>query len=151
MYKRSLWQRKALKGSRLRLLIWGVLAAFLVVVFSRGHLHELYKLLTTHFQEFTVEEQSATLNAIRCLPAPAERPDPPRALRYIQRQWLSAISGRGSQEADDWYTELSADPFAWATIASSRFRSFYAVQIWVRANTLFRPRDCGLCQGRKPC
>src|SRR5208337_195745 len=29
--KRSLWQRKALKGSRLRLLIWGVLAAFLVV------------------------------------------------------------------------------------------------------------------------
>ena len=32
MDKRSLWQRKALKGSRLRLLIWGVLAAFLVVV-----------------------------------------------------------------------------------------------------------------------
>ena len=31
--KRSLWQRKALNGSRLRLLIWGVLAAFLVVVF----------------------------------------------------------------------------------------------------------------------
>ena len=29
--KRSLWQRKALKGSRLRLLIWGVLAAFSVV------------------------------------------------------------------------------------------------------------------------
>jgi len=29
--KRSLWQRKALKGSRLRLLIRGVLAAFLVV------------------------------------------------------------------------------------------------------------------------
>ena len=38
--KRSLWQRKALKGSRLRLLIRGVLAAFLVVVlfgpFKRG-------------------------------------------------------------------------------------------------------------------
>ena len=33
MDKRSLWQRKALKGSRLRLLIWGVLAAFLVVEF----------------------------------------------------------------------------------------------------------------------
>src|SRR5271166_4170463 len=33
MDKRSLWQRKALKGSRLRLLIRGVLAAFLVVVF----------------------------------------------------------------------------------------------------------------------
>ena len=32
MDKRSLWQRKALNGSRLRLLIWGVLAAFLVVV-----------------------------------------------------------------------------------------------------------------------
>ncbi len=31
MDKRSLWQRKALKGSRLRLLIRGVLAAFLVV------------------------------------------------------------------------------------------------------------------------
>ena len=33
MDKRSLWQRKALNGSQLRLLIWGVLAAFLVVVF----------------------------------------------------------------------------------------------------------------------
>ena len=32
MDKRFLWQHKALKGSRLRLLIWGVLAAFLVVV-----------------------------------------------------------------------------------------------------------------------
>ena len=31
MDKRSLWQRKALKGSRLSLLIRGVLAAFLVV------------------------------------------------------------------------------------------------------------------------
>ena len=31
MDTRSLWQRKALKGSRLRLLIWGALAAFLVV------------------------------------------------------------------------------------------------------------------------
>jgi len=30
--KRSLWQRKALKGSRLRSLIWGVLAAFFLVV-----------------------------------------------------------------------------------------------------------------------
>ena len=34
MDKRSLWQRKALNGSQLRLLIWGVLAAFLVVVFN---------------------------------------------------------------------------------------------------------------------
>ena len=36
MDKRSLWQRKALNGSRLRLLIWGVLAAFLVVVSFPG-------------------------------------------------------------------------------------------------------------------
>ena len=42
MDKRSLWQRKALNGSRLRLLIWGVLAAFLVVVvINRGGLQEL--------------------------------------------------------------------------------------------------------------
>jgi len=34
--KRSLWQRKALNGSRLRLLIWGVLAAFLVVDIIRS-------------------------------------------------------------------------------------------------------------------
>ena len=36
MDKRSLWQRKALNGSRFRLLIWGVLAAFLVVEKQRG-------------------------------------------------------------------------------------------------------------------
>ena len=31
MDERSLWQRKALKGRRLRLLVWGILALFLVV------------------------------------------------------------------------------------------------------------------------
>ena len=35
--KRSLWQRKALQGSRLRSLIWGILAAFLVVAFITWH------------------------------------------------------------------------------------------------------------------
>jgi hypothetical protein len=78
-------------------------------LFSRGHLHELYKLLSGHFHEFTADELSATLNAIRAIAAPPQSPDPALALKYVQRQWLSAIKGRGCQEADDWYAELLAD------------------------------------------
>jgi hypothetical protein len=78
-------------------------------LFSRGHLHELYLLLTNHFRKFTDEEKSATLNAIRSLAAPAQSSDSTLALKYVQRQWLSAIAGSGFQEVDDWYAELSAD------------------------------------------
>jgi hypothetical protein len=79
-------------------------------LFSTGHLHELYNLLKNHFHEFKVTEQAATVDAIRGLPMPTKVENPQRTIRYLQRQWLSAIVNRGSAEVDAWYQELLSDP-----------------------------------------
>ena len=57
--KRSLWQRKALKGSRLRLLIWGVLAAFLVVE------KLVVKVFTTSFSATTARTRGRSKTSAR--------------------------------------------------------------------------------------
>jgi hypothetical protein len=75
--------------------------------FDLGHLHELYRLLQSHFHEFAPAEQHATLEAIRAIDVRGK--DPVMRLRYIQRLWLSAIQGKGSNEADAWFAELQAD------------------------------------------
>jgi hypothetical protein len=79
-------------------------------LFSTAHLHELYNLLQNHFSDFTDDEKAATVAAIRKLPKSETAEDPDRSLKYVQRQWLSAIVNCGSAEVDSWYQELSADP-----------------------------------------
>jgi hypothetical protein len=79
-------------------------------LFSSGHLHELYNLLRNHFPEFNDDEKAATLQAIRNLPKSDTAEDPDRLLKRLQRQWLSAIAGKGATEADAWFKELLDDP-----------------------------------------
>jgi hypothetical protein len=79
-------------------------------LFNLGHLHELYNLLKKHFAELTEEEKAATIESIRQIPAPTWSNDPARSLKRIQRQWLSAIVGKGYEPADQWLAELQADP-----------------------------------------
>lgn len=83
---------------------------FTPAMFDSGHLHELYGLLKAHFAQFTEGERAATLAAVRELPLPERGDDPQRLLRYLQRQWLSAIAGQGSDAADKWFHELMSDP-----------------------------------------
>ena len=83
---------------------------FTPAMFDSGHLHELYRLLKAHFAQFTEEERAAILAAIRVLPLPERGDDSQRLLRYLQRQWLSAIAGQGSDAADKWFHELMSDP-----------------------------------------
>jgi hypothetical protein len=78
-------------------------------LFSTGHLHELYNLLKNHFSDFTDDEKSATLTAIRHLQISAKVEDPERSLKYLHRQWLSAIAGKGYPEAEIWFQALSND------------------------------------------
>ena len=85
-------------------------------LFDDGHLHELYNLLREHFHELTEEEKAATVKAIRQIPPSTRDEDPDRRLRYIQRNWLSAIAGKGYEPADTWFDMLQSD----ATIGTLR-------------------------------
>jgi hypothetical protein len=79
-------------------------------LFTSGHLHELYALLTERFAEFTGPERDATIDAMRRITTPKHAEDPEVARKRLQRRWLTAIVGKGAAQADDWMGELSADP-----------------------------------------
>lgn len=78
-------------------------------LFDSGHVHELYGLLRAHFDELTEPEKAATIEAIRQLPRPSRCEDPDRLLKRIQRNWLSALAGKGYQPAESWFGELMSD------------------------------------------
>ena len=78
-------------------------------LFEWGHLHELYVLLRDHFAEFTGPEQTATIEAIRNIPATGPDEEDVRTLRSVQRRWLSALVGKGAEAVDAGYGELDAD------------------------------------------
>lgn len=78
--------------------------------FQSGHLHELYNLLRDRFGDMSFEEKEATLDAIQRLPKPTWADDPDQSLKRRQRQWLSAIVGKGHAAADAWYQQLASEP-----------------------------------------
>lgn len=93
---------------------WGSLRGLLSAhiqpeLFDEGHLHELYGLMRDRFISFTDEEKSATVEAIRNIRPSDHWKNSTRSLKRVQRNWLSAISGRGFQAADTWYSELGLD------------------------------------------
>jgi hypothetical protein len=97
-------------NERFDMLRQSVSLLFTPAMFDSGHLHELYGLLKAHFAQFIEEERAAILAAIRALPLPERGDDSQRLLRYLQRQWLSAVAGQGSDAADKWFHELMSDP-----------------------------------------
>lgn len=78
-------------------------------LFNYRNIHEAYHLLKNHFVEFSEPYKYATLEAIRNLPLPEGNEDAERHLKYIQRNWLSAIAGNGHVATDDWFSSLIAD------------------------------------------
>lgn len=78
-------------------------------LFQLGHLHELYELFSARFQDLNIDEKRKTYEAILTLPAPDNVKDPERALRYMQRGWLSAIRGKGFPPADELFHELNTN------------------------------------------
>ena len=79
-------------------------------LFRSGHLHELYNLLRNHFQDFPSDLKEKTLAVIKKLPEPSHSNDPSCSLRRTQRNWLSAVAGKGYEPVEAWYKELSSDP-----------------------------------------
>ncbi|PLY13887.1 MAG: hypothetical protein C0631_12740 [Sedimenticola sp.] len=78
-------------------------------LFDSDHIHELYGLLKDRFHEFTDEQKGATVEAIRQIPQPSTKDDAERRLRRTQRNWLSAIAGRGYEPAETWFQTLNAE------------------------------------------
>jgi hypothetical protein len=77
-------------------------------LFSAGHRHELYRLLSTRFAEMSPQAKAGVIAAIRNLSVPSRGEDRERRLQFTQREWLSAI--KNQPEAAQWFAELSAKP-----------------------------------------
>lgn len=78
--------------------------------FSSGHLHELYRLLSSHFSDMNVALQGQTVAAIKAIRPPTWSDEPELDLLRIKFRWLSAIARKGNVEADCLFEELAADP-----------------------------------------
>lgn len=94
---------------------WNVLSSLYISVcdaelFEAGQIHELYELLRANFDAFSEPERVATLQAIRKITLPGKVEDSKRLLKRTQRNWLSAMVGKGYEPVDSWFNELSADP-----------------------------------------
>ncbi len=78
-------------------------------LFDSDHLHELFGLLFRHFDKLTDEEKSATIDAIRKIPCPQQDNESGSLLKYIQRNWLAALDGKGYEPAQSWLEDLRSD------------------------------------------
>lgn len=76
-------------------------------LFDSKHIHEMYHLLDSRFGVFIEAVKEATVASIRDLPLPEIDENPEGYRQYVQRNWLSAIEGKGFQPADDWFAELN--------------------------------------------
>ena len=97
-------------------------------LFVEGHLHELYCLLRDHFGAFSVEEKAATIEAIRQLAQPSNDEDHNRRLRRVQKNWLSAVVGKGYEPADTWFSSLMADQTLGGLSEHPEFHSYMEFQ-----------------------
>jgi hypothetical protein len=77
-------------------------------LFEIGHRHELYWLLSNHFKEMTRSLQTKVVAAIRDLTLSKNIEDYDHQLRSYQMEWLSSITGKGCEEADQWFDALGS-------------------------------------------
>jgi hypothetical protein len=92
---------------------WSVLGALYSHVitsdlFDLGHIHELYGLLSKHFEELDDGQKAATLTSIRGLPAP-EGEDSESRLKRVQWRWLSSLSETKYEPAAEWIAGLATE------------------------------------------
>ena len=77
--------------------------------FNSGHLHEVHVLLRNHFSKLDRAVQDKTLDALRHMPLPKDVPDGEDLLKRCQRIWLTAITDKDYQPADEWFRDLSTE------------------------------------------
>lgn len=99
-------------------------------LFDSRNIHELYHLLKKRFAEFSEPDKAATLETIRQLSPPPDSEEPERFLRHLQRNWLSAIAGKGFEPVDSWFGELNTDQSLGSLSEHPDFHS-YMEATWV--------------------
>jgi hypothetical protein len=77
-------------------------------LFTSGHRHELYRLLSEHFGELSPEGKAAVIEAIRNLPLPPTGEERERRRKHTQRDWLSSI--KNYPEGAEAFAEFASDP-----------------------------------------
>ncbi|HEY3778674.1 MAG TPA: hypothetical protein VGL35_11515 [Rhizomicrobium sp.] len=77
-------------------------------LFASPFRHELHRLLSRHFAEFSDIGKAAVVVAIRAIPAPKSGEKRELYRKHIQRDWLSAIVNKGYEPADVLFAELNA-------------------------------------------
>jgi hypothetical protein len=87
----------------------GLLGKAIPLLLNTGHIHEMYNLLQTRYAEFDDANKKLTLDTIKNIPKPNKEYGD-EILRRNQRNWLSAIYGKGLIEADQLFEKLNADP-----------------------------------------
>lgn len=70
------------------------------------------------------KEKEATIEAICDIPRPSGDDNPEQWLKYIQRNWLSAMAGIGYEPVETWYQGLLADLALGAPSRHPDFRSY---------------------------
>ncbi len=103
--------------------------------FEPHFLHEMYRLLKQRFADFTEPERKCVLDVIRGLKAEGGEDGDIRLL-IQQRNWLSAIHGQGSSEADAWFSALQTDKRLPPISSHPDFHSFIEVG-WGGGNSPF--------------
>lgn len=96
-----------------------------VEFFGRGHLHEMYQLLRSHFAAFNSAEKTATVAAIRNIKLDGDAPElSSRRIRITQKRWLTAIINQGWDDADKWMLEIAQDSDIAGDIPHPDFNSY---------------------------
>lgn len=77
-------------------------------IFSRDVWHEMYLLLQHNFSNLTDAEKDRVFESIQNIQISGERTDAERQKykEHVERDWLSAIHGKGSEEVDARFSEL---------------------------------------------
>lgn len=124
---------------------WGDLNGLFITaigsdLFRSGHLHELYQLLSVHFHGMNAEQQGAVLDAIEHLNVPEITDDNERLRRIVQRNWLSALQGKGNERADQWYAKLGNGDDGVGVSPHPDFHS-YMESSWGDGPSTYQPKE----------
>lgn len=109
-------------------------------LFRPGHLHELYLVLKERFPKLQPEQQNSVLDAIENIYISEASENRERLRRIVQRNWLSALEGKGNDRADQWFTELGSGDEAIGVSAHPDFHS-YMESSWGEGPSIYQPME----------
>jgi hypothetical protein len=87
-----------------------------------------------------MEQQGAVLDAIEHVYVPEVTDDPGRLRRIVQRNWLSALQGKGNERADQWYAQLGNGDEAVGVSLHPDFHS-YMESSWGDGPSIYQQKE----------